>query len=405
MMDEVIADLKQQGILRPQRITSAYRCFLVPKADQSARFIIDLSPLTPLYRVPHITLYSAARVLSTIQPFDKMIKTDLTAGFFQVPLCRQHQHFYGVYYREQQLALTRLPMGHPMAPYVLQRLAKAVAHHINNLFGTSMVAYLDDWLFFQPDIPAHHILQELHRLGFTVNQRKSILQPTSRLVYLGLDISALSQQLRPTPAYIHHMMQLIQLVPDASPLDLRRIVGYISWLAWSMNWPTFLATHLLQREPYWITWCQRKGLLDLPRTMGTIRRSILIYTDATQTSFGVHVATTPPQQIYQQFTDAIPIAQAEIAASLFALIWVGSRLRQPTAITISTDSTVAYYTLATGKGYTFRHSIWLQILYIHWFQVKMNRGHGLVVRWVPSTANPADPVSRGVLLTQQAGRL
>jgi hypothetical protein len=243
-------------------------------------------------------------------------------------------------------------MGHPLAPYILQRLAKAVATHINRLFGTAMVAYLDDWLFFQPDIPAAAIIQEIRRLGFTINISKSILQPTQRLVYLGLEISAITQQLQPTPACVDHMMQLIGLVPQASPLDLRRITGYISWLAWSMNWPTFLATHLLQREPYWIIWCYNKGLLSRPRTMGTIRISVLIYTDATPTSLGVYVNSTPPQQIHQAFSEAIPIAQAEIA--LFALTWVGARLRQPTAITIATDSAVAYYTLATGKGYTFR---------------------------------------------------
>jgi ribonuclease HI len=78
-------------------------------------------------------------------------------------------------------------------------------------------------------------------------------------------------------------------------------------------------------------------------------RSILVYTDATPQSFGVHVASTPPQQVYQPFSDRIPIAEAEIAAALFALNWVGSRLRQPTSITLATDSAVAYYTLSTGK--------------------------------------------------------
>jgi hypothetical protein len=154
-----------------------------------------------------------------------MIKVDLASGFFQVPLLPQHRHFYGVYYRGQQLALTRLPMGHPLSPYVLQRLAAAVAAHINRLFGTAMVAYLDYWLFFQPEIPAPDIIQELHHLGFTINRWKSVLQPTHRLIYFGLDISATTQQLQPTPECLHHMMQLIALVPDASPLDLRRIAG------------------------------------------------------------------------------------------------------------------------------------------------------------------------------------
>jgi hypothetical protein len=143
-MDQVVQHLKQQSILQPQLVAAAYRCFLVPKADRSARFVIDLSPLTTLYRVTKITLYSAARVLATIHPCDKMIKLDLSSGFFQIPLAPQHRKFYGLYYRGQQMALTRLPMGHPMAPYILQRLVQAVARHINDKFGTAMVAYLDD---------------------------------------------------------------------------------------------------------------------------------------------------------------------------------------------------------------------------------------------------------------------
>jgi hypothetical protein len=90
--------------------------------------------------------------------------------------------------------------------------------------------------------------------------------------------------------------------------------------------------------------------------MGIQRRSILIYVDATPSSIGVYVSSTPPQRIYQPFTDVLPIAVAEVAAALFALIWSGSRLRQPTAVTIATDSTVTYYALSTGKGLTIRYN-------------------------------------------------
>jgi hypothetical protein len=88
LMDQVVRDLLQRGILREQRITHAYRCFLVAKADQSAWFVIDLSPRTPHYRVPHITLYSVARVLATIQPHDQLLKFDLWSGFYQIPILR-----------------------------------------------------------------------------------------------------------------------------------------------------------------------------------------------------------------------------------------------------------------------------------------------------------------------------
>jgi ribonuclease HI len=139
------------------------------------------------------------------------------------------------------------------------------------------------------------------------------------------------------------------------------------------------------------------SLLHRPRPLAPQHRSLLVYTYATPTSLGVYVNTQPPQTIYQPFTDEQPIAVAEIAAALFALIWIGRRCYQPTAVTLATDSTVVYYTLSTGKGFTFRHTPMLQMLYVCWFQIKIDRSHGLVLRWVPSNANLADPVSRGVL--------
>jgi hypothetical protein len=189
---------------------------------------------------------------------------------------------------------------------------------------------------------------------------------------------------------MHH---LLSLVPQSSQLDLRRIAGYLSWLAWAMNWPTFMATHILQRETFWLQWADRHSLLSKPRTLGIQARSLLDYVDATPSSFGVYVQSTPPQTIYQPFTDEIPIAVAELAAALFTLVWCGSRLRQPTVITLATDSSVVYYVLTTGKVYTIRNNVWLQALYVRRFKIKLDRGHGLVVRWEPSQANLADPVS------------
>jgi hypothetical protein len=232
-------------------------------------------------------------------------------------------------------------MGHPLAPYVLQRISLAVAKYLNQRYDISMISYLDDWLLFSPQPPAARICRTIEHLGFTINYGKSVIVPTHRLIYLGLQIDTTTQQLQ-------HMHHILDLVPDASPLDLRRIAGYVSWLAWAMNWPTFMATHILHRETFWLRWAHRHRLLDIPRTMGIQRRSILLYVDATPSSIGVYVASCPPQRIYQPFTDQLPIAAAELAAALFALIWVGSRLRQPTAITIVTDSTIVYYVLSTG---------------------------------------------------------
>lgn len=92
-----------------------------------------------------------------------------------------------------------------------------------------MVAYLDDWLFFADHhLPVAQIRSCLVRLGITINSAKSILQPTTALVYFGLQVDTLQQTIRPTRPCLAHLTDLIEAVPPASQMDLQRIVGYLA---------------------------------------------------------------------------------------------------------------------------------------------------------------------------------
>jgi hypothetical protein len=174
-MDQAMSDMEQQNITQWQQITNAFRYFLTPKPSGAARFIMDLSPWTSYYRTPPIRLYSAAEVLSAIPPTYQLIETDLTSGFFQIKIRQEHTMYYGIYYQGQQFALQRLPMGYPLAPSILQRLAQQVAALLHRKYGVSMVAYLDDWLIFAPQLPAQGIVQTLQDIGLTINRENSHL--------------------------------------------------------------------------------------------------------------------------------------------------------------------------------------------------------------------------------------
>jgi hypothetical protein len=67
-------------------------------------------------------------------------------------------------------------MGHPLAPGIMQRFSIAVARHLHQVLDVTMIAYLDDWLFFSSHmIPVQRIVTELQTLGITINTNKSIL--------------------------------------------------------------------------------------------------------------------------------------------------------------------------------------------------------------------------------------
>jgi ribonuclease HI len=196
-----------------------------------------------------------------------------------------------------------------------------------------------------------------------------------------------------------HLRDLLSIVAGASRQDLFRIAGYLSWLAWTMGWPQFIASHIRDRSTYWARTLLQKGALRQPRRLKPALQGLVLHTDATPTSLAAVIPGTPPSQLYCQYDDTTPIAFAEMAAALAGLLWATKHLDQPRNITLYTDSSIVFYSLSRGTGLTLRRDPLLKNLYIRvtWLVNKENSGHGLVVRWLPSEENLADPLSRGVL--------
>jgi hypothetical protein len=163
-----------------------------------------------------------------------------------------------------------------------------------------------------------------------------------------------------------------------------------------MGWPAFRTTTILQRAQYWPQEWIDAGPATPPRILQPPLRSRQLYVDATPTSRAA-VAVGPPRlALVSRYTDTRPIAFPEMAAALKGLIWYMRTLDEPTTITLYTDSSIVYYFFVRGIGVTSRRSLILQQLYYTMFKIKIQAGHGLVVRWVPSSENLAGPLSRGV---------
>jgi hypothetical protein len=396
LMDQVIERLLQAHILRPsQGIVNAFRLFLVAKPDGSARPILDLSPWTVYYKTPAMKLYSSAQVLDTLPKKAFLIKVDLKHGFSQIPVKEDHINFYGVYYRRHRYPWTRLPMGHALARSIMQRLAVAVARCLHAHHGVSMVAYLNDWLIFSANqFDANAVLNTISELGFLVNHEKSVTTPVQTLVYLGLHIDTLTRTIRPTQVCLQHMSDLLSIVPRASRQDLSRIRGYVAWVAFAMRWPLFVATLISQRSTYWLAVLQRCGILHQPRRLQQPLRSRLLYTDATPMVVAAYSPRPTLQSMVQHYTDRRPCLRWNGCSPQRPPMVHPEPLVQPTTITLATDSSVVYHTLSKGTGLTLRSSAILQKLHIYMMYELIKSGHALVVRWVPSEQNLADPLTR-----------
>jgi hypothetical protein len=139
----------------------------------------------------------------------------------------------------------------------MQRFAINIAHLLNRESDVSMIAYLDDWLIYGEDLLMLATFHRLQQLRITINTKKSVTPATGNyqsshqhlLTYLGLNINLFRRTMQATPACLSHLQDLLSLVPQASQQDLLCIM---SWLAWALGWPQFLAQNICQHGTYWL---------------------------------------------------------------------------------------------------------------------------------------------------------
>lgn len=130
-MDTVIEKWVENGLLIPNpNLKFAQPMFLVPKPDNKVCPIIDYSEWTQFIVAPKFSLLTAGAAIREIPLGNTMVKLDLRAGFHQLPLAASSYNHNGISYKGVKYSLTRLPMGHALAPFLFQRFAEAVLNEI-----------------------------------------------------------------------------------------------------------------------------------------------------------------------------------------------------------------------------------------------------------------------------------
>lgn len=102
-----------------------------------------------------------------------MIKINLKSGFHQLPLHPEFFNHNEVCYLGDKLSLTRLPMGHALAPSLFQRIATACLEEVRLATEVEGVAYLDDWLLYDSDPHKLATSVELIRAWGSLSMRRS----------------------------------------------------------------------------------------------------------------------------------------------------------------------------------------------------------------------------------------
>ena len=131
---------------------------------------------------------------------DWLAKVDLKDAFFSVPIGHQHRKFLRFIFKRKTYQFNCLPFSLSSAPWVFTKTLKPVLAVLRER-GVRLIAYIDNILILAEsrDLIQDQVtgmLYLLECLGFIVNRKKSILNPTQVIEFLGLSVDSIAMELR-----------------------------------------------------------------------------------------------------------------------------------------------------------------------------------------------------------------
>ena len=185
----------QAGALVPcarKDISSAMRCFTVPKSDGSRRLIYDARPLNQLCRPPRsFEMETLPVILQNCRKDSWCASVDLKSAFWQIAIEPTSQTYFGIELKDGRcFRWVRLPFGFSWSPVIFSSYIGQVLDQARDLMpNTRIFSYLDDILVVgekdELESRVQQLVQILESRGVTVSKTKSELKPVQEIRYLG----------------------------------------------------------------------------------------------------------------------------------------------------------------------------------------------------------------------------
>ena len=422
--DQVVQLLGKNAIekIRNNRSQGFYsNVFLVPKKNGTWRPVINLSALNQFLSIPTFKMESSQTISAAIRPGDWATSIDLTDGYFHVPIARFFRKYLRFVINNVAYQFRALPFGLSTAPLVFTRLLQPLAIYVH-LKGHLLHRYIDDLLprqqiRLQVYFNTQFLLDVLHRLGWRVNEGKSMLIPSQDFTYVGVHylthrgvmippddriakiILAILPLLRGsvTARYVLSVLGLLNSAERQVPKG--RI--HLRPIQMGLRAQFRIGIHPLESQVSFhdhpdsiqaLQWWSQLENLTRGQPLGPFLPQLTIYTDATLQNWGAHDQND--LQLSGQWTPheaSLSINQLELLAVTRALqqvppSWSGKR------VLVATDNTttVAYINHQGGTK-----SMLLLDLSYDLFKLLEQRDITLQARHIPGRLNRlADLLSR-----------
>ena len=166
------------------------------KSNGKPRLFCDLRYLNEHLIIPDFKYEDLGVCAKVIQPNDFMVATDYTSGFHHVDIHEDFTQYFGVEWKGKFYVYTSMPFGLATAPWAFTKIVRELANmwrkegHRNSI-------YLDDALHLDQSYSRlkafvqNKLIPDTEKAGFLINFIKSILEPSTRQIFLGVFVNSI----------------------------------------------------------------------------------------------------------------------------------------------------------------------------------------------------------------------
>lgn len=295
--------------------------FLIKKPNGSYRTIINLKHLNVYLDCPSFRMETLKTTAALLFQDCFMVTLDLKDAYYHVPIHVNHQKYLRVAINMNSelchFQFQAMPFGLAIAPRVFTKIVTEMAAHIREAPGI-FVPYLDDFLLvgsslLRVEAQLARVRDILGKLGWQINEDKSVLVPSQVRQFLGITVDSRAQKFFLPTSKIEAIKKLIEpllLDPLTSIRKAMSLLGQMTATIPAVTW-----AQIRSRPLQWQTlesWDGNSSSLDdplrlSPDTIQSLRwwlvgrnltegkswrleRVRVLTTDASGTGWGAHLA-------------------------------------------------------------------------------------------------------------------
>ena len=176
------------------------------------------------------TLTSA---INLITPQCFMASIDWKDPYYSVPVASEYRKYLRFGWQGKVFQFTCLPNGVSSAPRLFTKIIKPLFSHLT-LMGHLNSPYIDDVLVLgetkeecRENVKATINLSL--QLGFVVHSRKSVLEPTQEVVFLGFILNSRDMIISLTPEKATKLKRLCLAAIDKQKISIRTLAQLVVW--------------------------------------------------------------------------------------------------------------------------------------------------------------------------------